>query len=82
MKKREKKVKAPFRRGVRLEGRGKSFKVVRCGERRCHLCEGSGLLWTITLRGPSGIFETQLDSIRKSGYTVVVKAKESGECES
>ena len=72
-RKAEKKPKAPYHRGARLESRGRSYKVVRCEARQCVHCEGTGLLWTITLRGLTGIFETQLDSLRKGGYIVVAK---------
>lgn len=70
--------KAPFRRGARLSNhRGNAFKVIACENRGvCGHCEGRGIRWVIRLRGPIGVFETELDSIRKGGYTVVRKRTE------
>jgi hypothetical protein len=67
--------KAPFRRGARLTNGRLSYKVSKCEARGCVHCEGSGLLWTITLRGHTGLFETQLDSLRKGGYVVAEKKR-------
>jgi hypothetical protein len=70
--------KAPFRRGARLSNQqGRAFKVVTCeNQGPCHHCTGLGIHWVIRLRGPHGIFETELDSIRRGGYTVVDKKTE------
>lgn len=70
--------KAPFRRGARLSNeKGRAYKVVACENRgKCRHCDGRGIRWVIRLRGPTGVFETELDSILKGGYTVVRKRTE------
>jgi hypothetical protein len=72
-----KRPKSPFRRGARVTNGRNTYKVLGSTPRRCHCCEGTGLQWTFRLRGPTGNFETGLDSLRKGGYTRVErKAKE------
>ena len=84
MKRREKKPKAPFRRGARLENPGgyRALKVIACESSRCRACEGTGILWMIRVRNQRGIFETPLDSIRKGGYVVVRAQKEEPDADS